>query len=55
MFPAIALRKGIRSKIRIYTMRRKYEQDKPVLVLSHWGIDHYHCLVMDEELMSTYS
>lgn len=29
--------------------REKYEQDKPVLVLSHWDIDHYHCLVkMDE-------
>lgn len=33
--------------------REKYEQDKPVLVLSHWDIDHYHCLVrMDEGQIS---
>ncbi|MBQ0088685.1 MAG: hypothetical protein KBT27_05085 [Prevotellaceae bacterium] len=33
--------------------RKKYENDKPILVLSHWDIDHYHCLVwMSEEEIS---
>lgn len=27
-----------------------YSQDKPVLILSHWDVDHYHCLLgMSEE------
>ena len=25
---------------RLYTLKR----DKPILVISHWDIDHYHCL-----------
>lgn len=39
---------------RLFDVRRnKYENDKPILVLSHWDIDHYHCLVwMSEEEVS---
>ena len=28
---------------------RSYANDKPVLILSHWDIDHYHCLLQMSE------